>query len=132
MAGTRVYNINGYTFASGPFSSEAGTSTYYYTPLIPASGTHVAGTQRRRRRASRPRFPWLLLANYGSNGYRGVVAEEDRHHFAMSDRTLIPDDVILPMYDNGGARLSYSLEPQFPADTIDAVQNIAWDWAPAN
>ena len=28
-----------------------------------------------------------------------------------------------------GRRLSYSLEPQFPADTIDALQNIPWNWS---
>ena len=39
----------------------------------------------------------------------------------LSDRSLIPDDVILPMYDDSGNRLSYSLEPQFPADTIDTL-----------
>ena len=32
------------------------------------------------------------------------------------------------MYDDAGNRLAYSLEPQFPVDTIDALQNIAWDW----
>ena len=122
MVGTRVYNLNGYTFAARPFSTEAGTSTYFYSPVIRRErpGTCPAGTWTRDR--IQARFPWLLLANYNSNGYRGVVADEDRHRFATSDRSLIPDEVILPMYDDGGTtRLSYSLEPQFPADTIDAL-----------
>ncbi|MDO8837150.1 MAG: hypothetical protein Q7V01_16220, partial [Vicinamibacterales bacterium] len=82
MAGTRTYNINGFTFASRPFSSsEAGTSTYYYTSIIPAHGTHVSGRVVDAA-TIQPRFPWLLLATYGSNGYRGVVADEDRKRFA--------------------------------------------------
>ncbi len=128
MVGTRVYNINGYTFASRPFSTEAGTSTYYYTPVIEADGTHVSGLDVDASRIQ-ARMPWLLLASYASNGYRGVVADEDRHRFATSDRSLISDDVVLPMFDNSGSRLSYSLEPSFPVDTIDAVQNIEWNWA---
>ena len=119
MAGTRVYNFNGFTFASRPSATtEADTSTYFYSPVIPASGAHVSG--RVVAAASiQPRFPWLLLSNYNSNGYRGVVADEDKSRFAASDRSLIPDEVILPMFDDNGNRLSYSLEPQFPVDTID-------------
>ena len=127
MVGTRVYNLNGFTFASRAFSNEAGTITYFYSPIIRASGPHVSGREVDAE-TIQPRFPWLLLANYNSNGYRGVVADEDQHRFATSDRSLISDEVILPMYDDNGNRLSYSLEPQFPSDTIDAYQNIAWDW----
>ena len=36
------------------------------------------------------------------------------------------------MYNDAGSRLSYSLEPQFPADTIDALQNIPWNWTRAS
>ena len=127
MVGTRAYNFNGYTFASRPFSSEAGTITYFYSPLIEATGTHVTGRQVNAR-LIQARIPWLLLSSYNSNGYRGVIADEDRHRFATSDRNLIPDDVILPMYTDSGSRIGYSLEPQFPADSIDAYQNLAWDW----
>ena len=120
MVGKSAYNFNGYTFAARVFSTEAGTITYAYSP--PSAGQRPAcGRARGRRRARSSRASrGLLLANYNSNGYRGVVADEDRHRFALSNRSLIPDDVILPMYDNSGNRLSYSLEPQFPADTIDA------------
>lgn len=127
MAGSRTYNLNGYGFATRPFSDQAGTSTYFYSPIVPASGVHASGREVDANQIA-PRFPWLLLASYNSNGYRGVVADEDRARFATSDRSLIPDEVILPMYDDAGKRLSYSLEPQFPADTIDALQNIEWDW----
>jgi hypothetical protein len=127
MAGTRIYNFNGFSFATRGFSDQAGTCTYVYSPIVPASGPHVSGRLVDATRLQ-PRFPWLLLASYNSNGYRGVVADEDRARFATSDRNLIPDEVILPMYDDNGNRLAYSLEPQFPADSIDANQNLPWDW----
>jgi Zn-dependent metalloprotease len=127
MAGSSRYNLNGYSFGSRPFLPDVGT--YFYSNLIiEASGTHVSG-RRVNARSIRPRFPWVLLASYNSNGYQGVVAEEDRRRFALSNRSIIPDDVILPLYNDAGARLSYSLEPQFPADTIDALQNIPWNWS---
>ena len=127
MAGNTRYNLNGYTFASRPFAPDVGT--YFYSPVvIEASGTHASG-RRVRATSIRPRFPWVLLASYNSNGYQGVVADEDRQRFALSNRSIIPDDVILPMYNDAGSRLSYSLEPQFPADTIDALQNVAWNWS---
>ncbi|MFB3855488.1 MAG: M4 family metallopeptidase [Vicinamibacterales bacterium] len=128
VAGTRRYNINGYSFAVRPGTDETGTTTYFYSPIIEASGADVSGRMVDAS-AIQPRCPWLLLANYNSNGYRGVVADEDRHRFATSDRSIIPDEVILPMYDSNGARVAYSLEPQFPFDTIDPRQNIQWNWA---
>ena len=106
LVGTRVYNFNGFAFASRPFSSEAGTNTYFYSPVIAASGRHASGRQVNAGNIQ-ARFPWLLLSNYNSNGYRGVVADEDAARFATSDRSLIPDEVILPMYDEAGTtRLS--------------------------
>ncbi|MCX6549411.1 MAG: M4 family metallopeptidase [Acidobacteria bacterium] len=129
MVGKSVYNFNGFTFAARTFSTEAGTITYFYSPLvIPAAGVHASGRVVDALRIQ-PRFPWLLLANYNSNGYQGVVADEDRARFALSNRNLIPDDVILPMYNDSGSQLSYSLEPQFPADTIDPYQNLPWNWS---
>ena len=127
MVGTRLYNFNGFTFASRPSSDQAGTATYFYSPIIPASSKHVSGREVDASRIQ-ARFPWVLLYNYNSNGYKGVVADEDRHRFATSDRSLIPDEVILPMYDSAGTKLSYSLEPLFPADTIDPLQNLSWNW----
>ncbi|MBE3073175.1 MAG: hypothetical protein IMZ67_09385, partial [Acidobacteria bacterium] len=128
MVGTRVYNFNGFTFAARPFSDQVGTATYFYSPVIPASGVHASGRGINAARIQ-ARCPWLLLSNYNSNGYRGVVADEDRGRFATSDRSLIPDEVVLPMFNDGDSRVSYSLEPQFPADTIDSLQNIPWNWA---
>jgi Zn-dependent metalloprotease len=126
MAGSTRYNLNGYSFASRPFLPDVGS--YFYSPmLIPANGTRPSG-QLVNASAIQARFPWVLLSNYNSNGYYGAVADEDRSRFALSNRSIIPDDVILPLYDTGGTKLSYSLEPQFPADTIDALQNIPWSW----
>ncbi len=125
----RLLNLNGDTFAKrgfpvGPCDSES------YSPLLPASAKHVSG-RIVDASAIKPRIPWVLLANYNSNGYRGVVADEDRPHFQLSSRNIIQDDVILPLYDENNPKntLAYSLEPQFPADTIDSRQNIPWDYA---
>ncbi len=127
MAGSTRYNLNGYGFASRPFLPDVGS--YFYSPvLMPASGMRASG-QLVDAGTLQTRFPWVLLSNYNSNGYQGVVADEDRSRFALSNRSIIPDDVILPLYDTAGTRLSYSLEPQFPADTIDALQNIPWNWS---
>ena len=70
MVGTRVYNLNGYTFATRPFTDQAGTSTYFYSPVVPASGPGASGASVDAERIQ-ARFPWLLLSGYNSNGYRG-------------------------------------------------------------
>lgn len=123
----RYYNLNAEAFATrgfptGPCDSET------YSPPLRASGTHVSGRVVNAATIV-PRIPWDILANYNSNGYRGVVADEDAPHFGLSSRNLIQDDVILPLYDenNPKNRLSYSLEPQFPTEIIFARQNIPWD-----
>lgn len=125
-AGNRRTNLNGGTFAVRPFSDQAGTRSYHYSPVFPASGPDTSG-QEIDAESIRPRIPWVLLASYNSNGYRGVVAEEDRHHFALSDRNIIPDEVILPLYDERGNKIACnSLEPRFPADSIDPLSNIPY------
>jgi hypothetical protein len=124
----RTLNLNGYTFAARPFSPELGTITYGYSPCFPASGTHVSG-RKVDASALQARLPWTLLASYNSNGYQGVVADEDRGRFALSNRVIIPDEVVLPRYDTGNKALSYSLEPTFAADVIDSNSNIPWDYA---
>jgi Zn-dependent metalloprotease len=127
MVGTRLYNLNGYSFAVRPFTPETGPCVIFYSPVIAASGTHASGRLGTIGDIP-PRIPWVLFYNYNSNGYKGVVADEDAKKFALCERSLIADDVILPMYGDSGNALSYSLEPQFPADTIDPQQNIPWDW----
>lgn len=126
-SGTRVLNLNGFGFASRPFSDQAGTICYFYSPPIPAGGRDVAGLPVDGARIQ-PRAAWTLLSRYNSNGYAGVVADEDRGRFALSGRSIIQDEVILPLSDDNGARLSYSLEPTFPADAIDPYVNVPWNW----
>ena len=122
------YSLNGETFAARPFFKVRPTESHLYSAPIPADGTHVSG---RAINASqiRPRLPWVLLYDYNSNGYFGVIADEDKPYFALSPRNLIPDDVILPLFSDSGSRISYSLEPQFPTDIIEARSNIPWDYA---
>ncbi len=124
----RQANLNAEAFArrgfpKGPCDSES------YSPPIRASAPHVNGTFVDAA-TIQPRIPWVILGAYNSNGYRGVVAEEDKARFGLSPRNLIQDDVILPRWDENNPKniLTYSLEPQFPADTIFNRQNIPWDY----
>ena len=126
--GSRNYTLNGDSFAAMQFFRGQAAVSYVYSPPIPANGMNVKGEWVSGASVA-PRMPWVLLANYNSNGYYGVVAEEDKPYFAISGRSLIQDDVILARYDAAGKPLSYSLEPQFKADTIDDCWNIPWDYA---
>lgn len=128
-ANKRMINLNGDSFAKRGFP-KGPCDTEMYSQLIPASAKHISG---RMVDAStiKPHIPWVLLGNYNSNGYRGVVAEEDKPNFGLSGRNLIQDDVILPLYDekNPKNKLTYNLEPQFPTDLIDNRQNIPWNYS---
>ncbi|MEW5720017.1 MAG: hypothetical protein AB1817_15420, partial [Chloroflexota bacterium] len=128
MVKNRQYNMNGEAFARRGFP-KGPCDSLVYSPPIRASAQHVSG-KIVDAATIKPRVPWVILGNYNSNGYRGVVAEEDRKNFALSNRNLIQDDVILPMYDENNPKnvLAYTLEPQFPTDTIDDQQNIPWDY----
>ncbi len=123
----KYYSLNGESLAVRPFFKGRPTESHVYSPPIRASGRHVSGHWVDAARIQ-PRIPWLLLNNYNSNGYRGVVADEDSRYYAMSNRNIIPDAVILPLVDVNNNRLSYSLEPQFPADLIETRNNIPWDY----
>lgn len=125
--GRRQYNLNGEAFAKRPFFKGQPTESHVYSPPLRASGKHVSGREVDAA-LIQPRLPWVLLNNYNSNGYKGVVAEEDQPRFGISGRNLIQDDVILPLF-SGTTRLSYSLEPQFPTDTIEERSNIAWNYS---
>jgi hypothetical protein len=126
---TSNYSLNGEAFSGRPATATTGfeqAESDLYSPPIRASGTAVSGQQVDAAKIQ-PRIPWVILANYGSNGYYGTVADEDRPTFALSGRNLIPDDVILPLYaSDNKTKLSYSFEPQFPEDTIDINSNIPW------
>ena len=127
---TTYYNLNGESFARRAFPKGRATESFVYSPPVRASGMHVSG-RIVNAATIKPRIYWVLLNNYTSNGYRGVVAEEDQPHFAIAGRNLIQDDVILPLYSdpsNTRTKVSYSLEPQFLTDTIEARANIPWDY----
>jgi len=128
---TRKWNmdLNAAWMGGRPFSSDPGVFTYAFSNLIPADGTHVSGRSVDAD-AIQARIPWVLLGNYNSNGYQGVVADEDRARFALSPRHLIPDEVVLPRYYGGGTSVqSYSLEPGLFADRIDLRSGLPWNWA---
>jgi hypothetical protein len=115
-------------FARRPFFRGRPTESHIYSPPIPASGNSISGKPVDASKIQ-PRIPWIILADYNSNGYRGVVAEEDKPFFALSSRNIIQDDVILPLYaDDQRTKLPYNLEPQFPTDGIEARSNIPWDF----
>jgi hypothetical protein len=123
----RIVNLNCEAFARRPFFSGRAVESHMFSPPIRASSLHAGGYWVDAN-ALKPRIPWVILNSYNSNGYNGVIADEDKSHFALSPRTIIPDDVILPLYDANGKKLSYSLEPQFPTDTIELRNNIPWDY----
>ena len=126
--GSRYYSLQARTFATYGFSVYGKVvESHHMSPPIPASGADVTGRFIAGSDIA-PRIPFVLLYSYNSNGYKGVVADEDRHRFNIASRNLIQDDVILPRYDTAGRPLSYSLEPQFPVDTLEAKNNIAWDY----
>jgi hypothetical protein len=125
---TNRYSLNGDTFARRPFFKGKPVESHLYIPPVPASGTHISG-RFIDAGAIKPRIPWVLLRGYNSNGYQGVVADEDRPNFALSQRNIIHDEVILPRFGSDNKTVSsYTLEPQFPTDTIEARSNIPWDY----
>ena len=102
--------------------------SYMLSSLLPASGTNASG-KFIDASAIQARIPWTILNGYNSNGYSGVVAEEDNKRFALGQLSLIHDEVVLPRYYTGGTNaISYNLEPVFPFETYYTRDNIDWDW----
>ncbi len=64
-----------------------------------------------------PKMPWTLFGEIVTHGPRGVVALEDKDHFAVSYSGLRFDRVIIPMLDERGGRIVYRLEPDFPTQS---------------
>jgi hypothetical protein len=125
--GTRYYSMQTKTFGYRQSAIQnKPIESHLYSPPIAANGYNRAGEWVKASTLER-RLPWVLLSSYNSNGYKGVVAEEDQGRFNIASRNLIHDDVILPMLDNAGNKIAYSLEPQFPTDTIELRSNIPWN-----
>jgi len=121
----RYLDLNAAGFAS---KHAYDLASYMYTSVFPASGKDVSGADVDAAQIQ-ARVPWVLLSDYNSNGYRGVVADEDKARFALSPRNIIPDEVVLPRYWGGSdSVISYSLEPTFPMDGIDKRAGIPWDF----
>ncbi|NLI90692.1 MAG: hypothetical protein GX434_00410 [Peptococcaceae bacterium] len=118
-------SLNNGEFAAREKDSE--NLSLYYTPPMLCSGPDQNGNYVQAA-AIKPRIYWVILSRYNSNGYRGVVADQDRGHFAISDRNIIPDEVILPLYDNYNKIMTYNLEPEFRADSINPQRNIPWNY----
>ena len=112
----------------GGRAQDSAEASLVYSPPVPCSGVGVDGRFVDATVIPR-RIYWVLLDQYNSNGYRGVVAEEDEGHFALSPRNIIPDQVILPLFNERGGRMRYNLEPAFAADLIDPQRNIPWDYS---
>lgn len=114
-------NLSNEGFANRPREA-AELSLLYSQPLLCSNldiqGKHVDAA------TIVPRMHWVLLGRYNSNGYQGIVADEDKTHFALSSRNIIPDEVILPLYQGNGTKIAYNLEPSFPVSTIDKQRNL--------
>lgn len=125
--GNSNYDLDGNTFAYQSDVVGQTPTCFAYSPLIPADGTTVSGVQVQAS-TIQPRVPWILLYNYNSNGYQGVIAEEDKPYFALSPRNMIQDDVVLPRLGTNGQPISYDIEPQLIANSKDPI-DIAWDYS---
>jgi len=121
------YSLAGLAFAQRPAASAMPADSHFYSLPLRISGRLPDG-KFVAAASIKPRLPWVLLSGYGSNGYAGVVAEEDKAVFALSPRNIIPDDVILPLYtDDNKTKAAYSIEPRFPTQTIEARNAIPLD-----
>ncbi|MBS1169459.1 MAG: hypothetical protein H6R01_377 [Burkholderiaceae bacterium] len=99
----------------------------FSSPLLPANGKDAKGKYIDASKIQ-ARIPWTILGGYHSNGYSGVIAREDSSHFALNQRNLIHDEVILPRVHPKGYKIAYNLEPAFPFESYYPKDNIDWDW----
>jgi hypothetical protein len=124
-AGSRYIDFNNNTVGTRPQSFSSISCAY--SPQIEASGWAVNGTWVDASIIARKPC-WVLLWDYNSNGYRGVVAREDEGRVAISPRNLIHDDVILPKVNTNGVALSYNLEPLFLFENDNTQRSIPWQY----
>ena len=122
-SGTRRLSFNGENMGVRPKDLNS-ISCAYSTPIV-ASGYNVAGTWVDGSEVRRRSY-WALLWDYNSNGYRGVVAKEDKNNVAISPRNLIHDEIILPRFNSKYTALTYNLEPTFLMDNVNSQRNIPW------
>jgi hypothetical protein len=122
-SGSKRLSFNGENMGIRP--KDLNSISCAYSPPIVASGPHVNGTWINGFGIQRRSY-WVLLRDYNSNGYRGVVAREDEKKVAISPRNLIHDEIILPKFDSKRNPIAYSLEPNFLLDNVNSQRNIPW------
>jgi hypothetical protein len=117
------YNFNGDVIGFCPKNTK--NISCLYSPPIAASGKDINGKMINGSQIVRRSY-WVVLWDYNSNGYQGVVAQEDQGRVAISPRNIIHDEVVLPRFDDKGDVIGYNLEPDFLLDSIDSQRNIPW------
>lgn len=103
-------------------------SSLLYSPPVRCNGTDPKGHPVNAEKIV-PRVYWAFLDKHNSNGYRGVLADEDAERLALSDRNILHDEIVLPLYNKGGKKIAYNLEPVPIADMVDVQRNIPWDYS---
>jgi hypothetical protein len=124
-SGSRYVDFNNNTIGTRPQSLNSISCAY--SPQIEASGWDVNGNWVDASTITRKPY-WVLLWDYNSNGYRGVVAREDEGRVAISPRNLIHDDIILPRVNFNCVALTYNLEPMFLLENDNTQRSIPWQY----
>ena len=124
-SGGRYIDFNNNTIGTRPL--DLNSISCLYTAQIGASDWGVNGSWVDASAIVRTPY-WVLLWDYNSNGYRGVVANEDQSRVAISPRSIIHDVIILPKVSVTGAPLTYNLEPNFLLDNDNTQRNIPWNY----
>ena len=124
-AGGRYIDFNNNTIGTRPV--DLTSVSCLYSPPISSSGWGADGNWVEGSQTARKSY-WVLLWDYNSNGYRGVVAQEDQSRVAISPRNMIHDEIILPKVDVKGNAIAYNLEPSFLMDTYNSQRNIPWNY----
>ncbi len=122
-SGNSRFNFNGNGTGTRP--QDLNNISCAFSPPIPSSGTDAAGKPVDGMQINRKSY-WALLWDYNSNGYRGVIADEDKDKVAISPRNLIHDEIILPRFSTASNALTYNLEPTFIFDNVNLQRNIPW------
>jgi hypothetical protein len=128
-SGSSRYNFNNNGIGARP--TDLNNVSCVFSPPLPASGIDTTGKWVDSSQINRRSY-WALLWDYNSNGYRGVVAKEDKNKVAISPRNLIHDEIILPRFSVSGTALTYNLEPTFLLDNANSQRNIKWSYDHGN
>jgi hypothetical protein len=123
------YNFNGDSISTRP--KDLNNVSCTFSPPIPTSGLDASGNYVDASEIIRHSY-WGLLWDYYSNGYRGVVAQQNEKKVAISPRNLIHDEIVLPRYSTSGTALSYNIEPTFLLDNVNSQRNIPWRYDHGN